>query len=397
MAYLSYKMLAEYVILEKLKDEVEVMDANREDVARFVQAHYLHKFPTALKKIFSVHHKQPDGTKRMIGMIMYGQPFMTVAKFLEPAGIKLQETLELKRLFIDDVGIRNIESFVIGQTINRIRKEMPEIRIVFTFADEQAGHVGAIYQATNAIYLGKSADGKHKYIYIMKDEDKKALEPLLKPQPYPKKEPTTEGSKETQASYDMLAQIKRELGSKLGKTFQDVDEPLPDAPAPAKPLSPTGRKTYYGGRPSSGRQSKLMKEPPIAESKLSDLSYEEKQELLAAIKGELEKQGKLAPSEVPEPPIDYPREDPPSLRYQHPLEPSKIPAILPSDDVDPDDEEAALNQKVIDAMKELPYADFEKDLFHPQGNDPQTPNMRLGKLTKYNIKKKAKRSKSSLP
>lgn len=140
-----------------------------------------------------------------------------------------------------------------------------------------------------------------------------------------------------------------------------------------------------------------MKEPPIAESKLSDLSYEEKQELLAAIKGELEKQGKLAPSEVPEPPIDYPREDPPSLRYQHPLEPSKIPAILPSDDVDPDDEEAALNQKVIDAMKELPYADFEKDLFHPQGNDPQTPNMRLGKLTKYNIKKKAKRSKSSLP
>ncbi len=401
MAYLSYKMLAEYVILEKLKDEIVITDADRESVARFVQAHYLHKFPMGVKKIFAVNHKQQDGQLKMIGMAMYGVPFMTAAKFLEPAGIKLRDTLELKRLFIDDVGIRNIESFVIGQTINKIRKEMPEIRVVLTFADEKAGHVGAIYQATNAIYLGKSEDGKHKYIYIMKDEDKEAIENLVTPQPYPKKEMSTEAIKPaksdvTKANYDLLAQIKRELGGKLGKTFQDVDEPLPD-PLP-KPEPTAGRKTYLGGRPSSGKQSKLMREPPIAEAgKLSDLSYEQKQEFLAAIKAELEKSGKMQPAEVPEPPIDYPREDPPSHRFQHPLEPSKIPAILPSDDVAPEDEEAALNQKVIDAMKELPYADFEKDLFHPQGNDPEVPNMRLGKLTKYNIKKKPKKSKSSLP
>ena len=325
MAYLSYKMLAEYVILEKLKDEIEITDANKNSVAQFVQSHYLHKFPTSIKKIFAVNHKQQDGTKKMIGMAIYGSPFMTASKFLEPVGIKLQETLELKRLFIDDVGLRNIESFVIGQTLSKIRKEMPEIRVVITFADDKAGHVGAIYQATNAIYLGKSPDGKHKYIYAMNDKDKKAIEQIITPQPYPKKEVPTEAIK----------------------------------------------------------------------PRLSNLSYKEKQNLLAAIRTELEKQGKL--QQPPESVINYAQQgEPPSLRYQHPLEPNKIPAILPSDDIDPEDDEAELNQRVIDAMKTMPYQDFEKDLFHPQGEDPQTPRMRLGKLQKYKMRK-PRRSKTSHP
>jgi len=400
MAYLSYKMLAEYVILEKLKDEIEITDADKNTVAQFVQAHYLHKFPTGIKKIFAVNHKQQDGSKKMIGMAMYGSPFMTVTKFLEPAGIKLQETLELKRLFIDDVGLRNIESFVIGQTLGKIRKEMPEIRVVITFADDKAGHVGAIYQATNAIYLGKSDDGKHKYIYAMNDDDKKNIEQIIKPQPYPKKEvpPTTEVIKppRNQAQYDMLAQIKRELGGKeeqpkdFSTVFADKEPEEDDRPSANPPpvLRGANRRRY-------DKMSKLVNQPPLKETKLSDLDYEQKQDLLAAIKAELEKQGKLQPAEVPEPPIDYPREDPPSHRYADPLEPSKIPAILPSDDIqDPDDEEAALNQKVIDAMKTMPYQDFEKDLFRPQGgSDPEVPNMRLGKMTKYAIKKKPNKSK----
>ena len=399
MAYLSYKMLAEYVILEKLKDEIEITDADKNTVAQFVQAHYLHKFPTGIKKIFAVNHKQQDGSKKMIGMAMYGSPFMTVTKFLEPAGIKLQETLELKRLFIDDVGLRNIESFVIGQTLGKIRKEMPEIRVVITFADDKAGHVGAIYQATNAIYLGKSDDGKHKYIYAMNDDDKKNIEQIIKPQPYPKKEvpPTTEVIKppRNQAQYDMLAQIKRELGGKeeqpkdFSTVFADKEPEEDDRPSANPPpvLRGANRRRY-------DKMSKLVNQPPLKETKLSDLDYEQKQDLLAAIKAELEKQGKLQPAEVPEPPIDYPREDPPSHRYAVPLELSKIPAILPSDDIDPDDEEAALNQKVIDAMKTMPYPDFENDLFRPQGRDPEVPNMKLGKLSKYGtFKKKPNKSK----
>ena len=269
IGYYEGKMitLKEYVILEKLKDEIEISNADRNSIIKFVQAHYLHKFPAAIKKIFAVSHKQQDGTKDMIGMVMYGVPFPTASKFLESAGIHAKETLELKRLFIDDVGIRNIESFVIGQTINKIKSEMPEIRVVITFADEQAGHVGAIYQATNAIYLGKSKDGKHKYIYIMKDEDKKILEPILKPQPYPKKDvpPTNEAVIKNQAQYDMLAQIKRELSKEpehkdFSTVFADEEPEVDDRPS-VNPIVLRG-----ANKRKFDKQSKLINKSPLAET-----------------------------------------------------------------------------------------------------------------------------------
>lgn len=258
MAPKSYKLLAEYVILEKLKDEVEIVPATQQDVAQFVQKHYLHQFPTGTKKIYAVLHKQQDGTKLMVGCIIYGVPFHTVGKFLQPVGVAPNEILELKRLFIDDIGLRNIESFVIGQTIKLLKKDMPEIKVVITFADDKVGHVGSIYQATNAIYLGKSNDGKHKYLYIMHDEDKNIIGQVLKPQAYPKKEvpPVEETKSGNQASWDMLAQIKKELGQQAD--WDSVDEP--QITEPEKP------PTVFRGanKRKFDKQSKLLKQPPLA-------------------------------------------------------------------------------------------------------------------------------------
>ena len=268
MARKSYKLLAEYVILEKLKDEVEIIPATTQDVAQFVQKHYLHQFPTGTKRIYAVLHKQQDGSKPMVGCIIYGTPFHTVSKFLAPVGIKPNEVLELKRLFIDDIGLRNIESFVIGQTIKLLKKDMPEVRVVVTFADEKAGHVGSIYQATNAIYLGQSQDGKHRYIYIMNDSDKNIINQVIKPQAYPKKDvPPTEPVSETEgnkASWDLLAQIKKELEFDKQKSWADVDEPEITEPKPfsAPPVLRGANKRKVD------KQSKLLKQPPLAETQL---------------------------------------------------------------------------------------------------------------------------------
>jgi hypothetical protein len=157
------KLLKEYVILEKIKDEFEVLPTTREKAEPFVMRHYLEKFPTGIKRIYGIYRKLPD--RNMVGVIIYGIPFMTAAKFLEPE-VRLNETLELKRLFIDDLGIKNLESFVIGQSLKLLKRDEPQIKVVITFADDTQGHKGIIYQATNAIYLGSSA-GKHKYIYII--------------------------------------------------------------------------------------------------------------------------------------------------------------------------------------------------------------------------------------
>jgi hypothetical protein len=62
--------------------------------------------------------------------------------------------------------------------------------VVITFADDEQGHVGGIYQATNAVYLGKSESGKHKYAYIIGGNNTKAIKAKLSvmAKSYPKKE-----------------------------------------------------------------------------------------------------------------------------------------------------------------------------------------------------------------
>lgn len=180
------RILKEYVILEKMKDEFDVEPAKREDVEVFIKRHYLKKFPTAIKRIYAIHRKQTEG-RHMVGMIIYGSPFHTVATFLEPE-VKHSEVLELKRLYIDDIGVKNLESFSIGQSLNLLKRDEPTVKVVVTFADDMHGHVGGIYQATNGIYLGKSESGKHKYIYIINgnvNAIRNKVQTLT--QPYPKK------------------------------------------------------------------------------------------------------------------------------------------------------------------------------------------------------------------
>mgnify|MGYP000893375014 CR=1 FL=1 len=172
------------LIFEGLKDEIEVVPATRQEVVNFVQKHYLHKFPAGTQLIYMVIRKVNGEPTEPIGMALYGSPFPTATKFLEPE-VTHQETIELKRLFLDDVGMKNLESFVIALTLKRVKEDKPNVKVVLTFADEKAGHVGSIYQATNAIYLGQK-DGKHKYIYILKG-NAKAIKAKLQPQDYPKK------------------------------------------------------------------------------------------------------------------------------------------------------------------------------------------------------------------
>jgi len=122
---------------------------------------------------------------------------------------------ELTRLWIDDKVPRNGESFLIGNTIKLLDKE-----IIVSYSEPDHGHVGYVYQATNWIYTGLTAkrtnrvkiDGsttkhnrhahedkedtvlvprprKHRYIYFnCKGKKRKELLSMLKYNiaPYPK-------------------------------------------------------------------------------------------------------------------------------------------------------------------------------------------------------------------
>ena len=60
--------------------------------------------------------------------------------------------IELTRLWIEDDTPKNTESFLIGNTLRLVEKE-----IIVSYAEIQQGHLGVVYQATNWLYTGLSA------------------------------------------------------------------------------------------------------------------------------------------------------------------------------------------------------------------------------------------------
>lgn len=70
------------------------------------------------------------------------------------------------RLALPDLAPRNSESRLIGGSLRLIEQEHPEVWAVLTFADTGIGHIGTVYQATNALYTGTAGPQVH---YLDKD------------------------------------------------------------------------------------------------------------------------------------------------------------------------------------------------------------------------------------
>lgn len=90
-------------------------------------------------------------------VIVYGQPS---GKFLAQSiwnGGNEQECLELLRLFSFDRCPKNIESWSISKSIKELKKDMPQVKVLVSYADGSAGHVGYIYQASSWDYVGKGS------------------------------------------------------------------------------------------------------------------------------------------------------------------------------------------------------------------------------------------------
>ena len=94
----------------------------------------------------------------MMGVAVYGRPVGRLAAQSIAPGIKDNEVLELTRLWIADSEGKNTESWFIGQTFKWLKKHDKNIKVLLSYSDLNAGHVGIIYQATNWIYQGRTQD-----------------------------------------------------------------------------------------------------------------------------------------------------------------------------------------------------------------------------------------------
>ncbi len=108
--------------------------------------HYAHRIP-AIMYAFGLY----DDALILQGVCTYGPPARMLNKGYGVFGGTLEvETLELNRLVVNDGLPANALSFFIGQTFKLL--QWPACLV--SYADENAGHHGYIYQATNWLYTG---------------------------------------------------------------------------------------------------------------------------------------------------------------------------------------------------------------------------------------------------
>lgn len=117
-------------------------------------------YSTAMKYVIKYHYlhrkapcEQAFGLKNQIkGIIIYGTPSSAPLRKGICGDEEKYNVIELTRLWVADDVERNGESFLIGNTLKLVKKE-----IIVSFAEIQQGHLGIVYQATNWIYTGLSA------------------------------------------------------------------------------------------------------------------------------------------------------------------------------------------------------------------------------------------------
>jgi len=116
-----------------------------------IEKHYLHrKAPCTFA--FGLFNNETD---ECVGVVVYGVSASSTLLRGVCGPEEAKNVYELTRLWVDDSVPKNGESFLIGNTIKKLDRE-----IIVSYADSSQEHVGVVYQATNFIYTGLSTKFK---------------------------------------------------------------------------------------------------------------------------------------------------------------------------------------------------------------------------------------------
>ena len=131
-----------------------------------VKNHYLHRRPS-ISFAFGLFVENV-----LLGVVTYGTP---ASRHLQMSACPSDpgKTIELNRLWLDDVLPANSESWFVSRTLRMLPP-----RIVVSYADTLQGHAGYIYRALNFNYAGwTDMDRKTpRYDYIPMDPTKHSRE-----------------------------------------------------------------------------------------------------------------------------------------------------------------------------------------------------------------------------
>lgn len=111
--------------------------------------HYTHKRLANINLAFNVYENET-----FCGVIAFSRG--ANVKIARPFGLVQGEVIELVRVALN--GKQSQTSKALSIALRLVKKYAPLVKIIVSYADENQNHLGTIYQATNWIYTGKTAN-----------------------------------------------------------------------------------------------------------------------------------------------------------------------------------------------------------------------------------------------
>lgn len=131
----------------------DIKEIDKEDALRMIrQYHYSNTLPKLNRHFLGFFLGE-----ELVGVVTLGwgtRPRHTIQRMFPSLDTK--DYLEIGRMCMKDEMPRNSESQMLSQLVKWMKKNLPEIKVLFTWADGMVGKVGYVYQASNFIYAGYS-------------------------------------------------------------------------------------------------------------------------------------------------------------------------------------------------------------------------------------------------
>jgi len=145
---------------------VEVLGRDAEAKAFVTRHHYSGSYPAARCRVGLYRRRAGWYSSELVGVAVYSVP-MQGASIPRWTGVEASAGVELGRFVLLDEVPFNAESWFLARAERALRAALPEVRVVVSYSDPlprrdgagrvvTPGHVGTIYQARNAAYLGMS-------------------------------------------------------------------------------------------------------------------------------------------------------------------------------------------------------------------------------------------------
>jgi len=115
-----------------------------------VNNHYSKKFYNA-----STMHLGCFENDNLIGVLQFGYAMNPASMDGVVKGTKIDEYLELNRMWFGDNTPPNAKTMAISYAIKYIKRKHPKIKWIQSFADERCKKFGIVYQAANFLYCGE--------------------------------------------------------------------------------------------------------------------------------------------------------------------------------------------------------------------------------------------------